>query len=318
MADVRVLVADKVAAESVAVLEAAGLVVDVRTGLTPEALAAAIGDYDALVVRSATQARGEAFWKAATRLRVIGRAGAGVDNIDVAAASAHGTVVMNTPGGNNNAVAELVLGMMLALARHLVRADGGMKAGRWEKNALMGEEIEGKTLGVIGLGAIGQIVARKADALGMTVIAYDPVTGADAAAAVGARLLTLDEVLAAADVLTVHVPLLPQTRNLLDAAALARTKRGAWLIDCARGGIVDEAALLAALETGQIGAAALDVFATEPVPSDDALSRHPRVLATPHIGASTRQAQDKVGVQIAEQIVTYLRDGVAHNAVVAA
>ncbi len=315
MSTPKILVADKIANEGVDVFRHAGFQVDVNVGLQPDALCAILPAYDGLVVRSSTQARGDAFWAAAARLKVIGRAGAGVDNIDVPAATAHGTLVMNTPGGNNNAVAELVLGMTLALSRHLVRADATMKAGRWEKSALMGEEIEGKTLGVLGLGAIGQIVARKAAALGMKVLAYDPVTGTDVAASVSATLLPLDAVLAAADVLTLHVPLSPQTRNLLDAAAFARCKQGVWLIDCARGGIVDEAALLQALESGRVGAAALDVFAVEPVPAGDALVAHPKVLATPHIGASTRQAQDKVGTQIAEQMVAYLRDGLVQFAV---
>ena len=315
MSTPRILVADKIAAEGVAVFRAAGFDVDVRTGMSADELAAAIGAYDGMVVRSASQASGDAFWAGATRLKVIGRAGAGVDNIDVPAATAHGTLVMNTPGGNNNAVAELVLGMMLAMARHLIAADTTMKAGRWEKAALMGEEIEGKTLGIIGLGAIGQIVARKAGALGMTIIAYDPITTAEAAAAVGATLHDLDTVFANSDVITIHVPLLAQTRGVIGAEALAKTRKGARLIDCARGGIIDEPALLAALESGQIGCAALDVFATEPVPAYDALVAHPKVLATPHIGASTRQAQDKVGVQIAEQMVAYLQSGTIQFAV---
>ena len=305
----RVLVGDKIAEEGVQTLRDAGIEVDVRVGLTPDELAAVIGQYDGLVVRSACKARGEAFWAgAAGALRAIGRAGSGVDNIDLVAASANGTLVMNTPGGNNNAVAELVLGMMFALGRQLVRADVGMKAGRWEKSALMGDEIEGKTIGIVGLGAIGRIVARKAGALGMRVVAYDPVVDAENAAAAGATLLDLDALLATSDVVTLHVPLLAATKHLMNAERLAKMKQGAWLIDAARGGIVDEAALIASLDAGHLGAAAMDVFDAEPVAANDA-------LATPHIGASTRQAQDKVGVQIAEQIAAYLLHGQVQFAV---
>ncbi|MCB9739031.1 MAG: hydroxyacid dehydrogenase [Deltaproteobacteria bacterium] len=316
MSSFKVLVGDKIAADGVEVLRAAGFVADVKVGLSPEALAGTIGEYDGLIVRSACKARGDAFWTAAAgKLKAIGRAGSGVDNIDLEAATANGTWVMNTPGGNNNAVAELVLGAMFALGRHLVRADVGMKDGRWEKSALMGEEIEGKTLGIVGLGAIGRIVAAKAGALGMKVLAFDPVLDAAAAKAAGADLVSLDALLAAADVVTLHVPLLPATRNLIDAGALAKMKPSAWLIDAARGGIVDEPALVAALDAGGLAAAAMDVFSAEPVPADDRLSRHPKVLATPHIGASTRQAQEKVGVQIAEQLVAFLRDGVVTHPV---
>ncbi len=310
------LVSDPIAAEGVQVLQQSGLFdrVDVKTGLPGAELRAILPEYDALLVRSMTKVRADEF-ACAPRLKVVGRAGAGVDNVDVKAATANHTLVMNTPGGNNNAVAELVLGFLFALARGLPDATHSTRAGQWEKSRFVGREIEGRTLGIVGMGAIGRIVARKADALGMKVIGHDPGLDDARIAALGAEPRSFDALLAQSDAITVHVPLLPQTRGLFGAAAFAKCKPGAWLVHAARGGIVVEADLLAALDSGQIGAAALDVFVEEPVPADHPLLRHPNVLATPHIGASTREAQDKVGVQIAHQVVRYLRDGVAENAV---
>ncbi|MSQ82560.1 MAG: hydroxyacid dehydrogenase [Myxococcales bacterium] len=312
----KALVSDPIAKEGVAVLEQSGIFarVDVRTGMSAEDFKAILPNYDALLVRSMTKVRADDLAHA-PGLKVIGRAGAGVDNVDVKAATANKTLVMNTPGGNNNAVAELVLGFLFALARKLPDASLSTRDGKWEKSRFVGGEIEGRVLGVVGVGAIGRIVARKAQGLGMTVLAYDPALEAAKIRALGARPLEFDELLAQSDVITVHVPLLPATRGLFGAAAFAKMKRGAWLVHAARGGIVVESDLLAALQSGQIGAAALDVFAEEPVPADHPLLRHPNVIATPHIGASTREAQDKVGVQIAEQVVRYLRDGIAENAV---
>lgn len=311
-----VLVSDPIAQEGVAVLEQSGIFdrVDVKTGLAPADLHRILPSYDALLVRSMTKVKAETL-QCAPRLRVIGRAGAGVDNVDVAAATANRTLVMNTPGGNNNAVAELVLAMLFAIARKLPEANQSTKAGRWEKAKFIGVELQGRTLGVVGLGAIGGIVARKASALGMKVVACDPVMTAQQAAGLGATLLSFDAVVAQADAVTVHVPLTTTTRGLFGAEVFARMKRGAWFIDAARGGIAVEADLLAALESGQVGFAALDVFAEEPTPANNPLLGLPQVLCTPHIGASTREAQDNVGIQIAHQVVNYLRDGTVENAV---
>ncbi len=312
----KVLVSDPIASEGVAVLQQAGIFsqVDVKTGLKPEELHAILPQYDALLVRSMTKVKAETF-AFAKNLKVIGRAGAGVDNVDVPAATANGTLVMNTPGGNNNAVAELALGLLFALARKLPEAVSSTKSGKWEKSKFLGAELQGRVLGVVGLGAIGKIVARKADALGMTVIAYDPLVSVEDAAALGAEWAPLNDLLARADAITLHLPLNSSTRGLFDAAQLANCKRGAWLINAARGGIVVEADLVGALQSGQIGAAALDVFEAEPTAPDNPLLSLSNVIATPHIGASTREAQDNVGIQIAHQVVKYLRDGVIENPV---
>ncbi len=315
MSKFRVLVSDPIAPQGVELLKQSGIIeVDVKTGLSPDQFNAIIGDYDALLVRSMTKVKAESFGFA-KKLKVIGRAGAGVDNVDVPAATANGTLVMNTPGGNNNAVAELALGYLFALARKLTEANQSTKSGKWEKSKFLGVELQGRTLGVVGLGAIGKIVARKAQALGMKVVAYDPQLTAAQAGELGVQLLELPALLALADAVTLHVPLLATTRGWFDAKILGQMKKGAWLIDAARGGIVVEADLLQALESGQVGAAALDVFAQEPTPADNPLLAHPRVLCTPHIGASTVEAQDNVGIQIAEQVVRYLRDGIVENAV---
>lgn len=312
----KVLVADPIASEGVAVLQQSGIFsqVDVNTGLKPEELHAILPQYHALLVRSMTKVKAETL-TFANNLKVIGRAGAGVDNVDVPAATANGTLVMNTPGGNNNAVAELTLAMLFALARKLTEAVASTKAGKWEKSKFLGAELQGRILGVVGLGAIGKIVARKADALGMKVIAFDPLVSAEDAAAVGAEWLPLHDLLARADAVTLHLPLNAATRGLFDAAQLANCKRGAWLVNVARGGVVVEADLVEALRSGQIGAAALDVFEAEPTAPDNLLLTMNNVIATPHIGASTREAQDNVGIQIAHQVVRYLRDGVIENPV---
>lgn len=312
----RVLVSDPIAKEGVAALQQSGLfaAVDVKTGLAPADFHAILPAYDALVVRSMTKVKAESF-AFAPKLRVIGRAGAGVDNVDVKAATANKTLVMNTPGGNNNAVAELVLGYLFALARHIPAAAVSTAGGKWEKSRFLGQEIEGRTLGVVGLGAIGRIVARKAGLLGMKVIGFDPGLDAAEVQKRGAKAVTFDDLLAQADAVTLHLPLLPATAGLFNAATFAKMKKGAWLLQAARGGIVVETDLLAALDSGQVGAAALDVFTEEPTPAENPLLKHPNLLATPHIGASTREAQDKVGVQIAQQIVRYFQDGVAENAV---
>jgi len=275
--------------------------------------AAALRDADALIVRSAVKAT-PALIEQANAVRVIGRAGVGVDNVDVDAATKRGIVVMNTPGGTAVAVAELAIGMMFALARHLVRADVTMHAGQWEKKSLQGTELNNKTLGIIGVGRIGAEVAKRARALGMKVIASDPYLAPARAAELEIELGPIEKVFASADYLSLHVGLTPQTTRMLNDAAFAQMKKGVRIVNCARGELIDEAALAQALETGQVAAAALDVFAQEP-PKDCPLLKSTNVLATPHIGASTKEGQEAVGVQIARQVRDYLKFGVVQNAI---
>jgi D-3-phosphoglycerate dehydrogenase/(S)-sulfolactate dehydrogenase len=310
----RVLVADDLSAEGVEILRRAGLEVDVRVGLKPAELEACIGDYDAVAVRSATRITASVL-EQATRLRVVGRAGVGVDNVDLEAATRRGVVVMNTPGGSSVTVAELAVAMMLALSRHLVPATNSTKAGKWEKKRFQGHELAGKTLGVVGIGNIGSVVVERALGLKMNVIAYDPFIAAEAAQRLGVELVSLDEVWARADVISLHVPLTDQTRNLVGKETLRRMKKGALLVNCARGGLVDEAALAEALASGHLGGAAMDVFEKEPVPADNPLLRLDGFVCTPHIGASTEEAQAAVAVGIAEQLAAFLAHGVVRNAV---
>jgi len=310
----RVLVADSISERGVALLrDTPGFEVVVRTGLPAAELRAAVGAFDALVVRSATKVTADVLAEPG-RLRAIGRAGTGVDNIDLDAATRAGIVVMNTPGGNSVAAAELTLAHLLALARHLPRADADLREGRWERKRYVGVELDGKTLGVVGLGRIGREVARRARGLRMEVLGYDPYVSSQAAADLGVRVAPLDELLASSDFVTLHLPLSDESRHLLDARRIASMKRGARVINCARGGLVDEAALLAALDSGQLAGAALDVFESEP-PTDLALVRHPAVVATPHLGASTTEAQERVGTEIAAKIRDYLRTGAILDAV---
>jgi D-3-phosphoglycerate dehydrogenase len=310
----RVLVSDDLSPEAVRILRAAGLEVDVKVGLDPAALEEAIGAYDALAVRSATKVTAKLLDRAA-RLKVIGRAGIGVDNVDLPAATRRGIVVMNTPGGSSVTVAELALGMILALSRHVAAATASVKAGKWEKKRFQGHEIAGKTLGVVGIGNIGSVLVDRAMAMRMRVIAYDPFISPEAAAKLGATLVDLDELWRQADVVSVHVPLTEQTRHLVNAATIAKMKRGALLVNCARGGIVDEAAVAEALASGHLGGAALDVFEKEPPPPGHPLLALEGFVATPHIGASTEEAQSAVAVAIAEQIALFLNQGVVKNAV---
>ncbi|HXH01276.1 MAG TPA: phosphoglycerate dehydrogenase [Xanthomonadaceae bacterium] len=274
----------------------------------PGALARALVDVDALLVRSATAVSAEALADA-RQLRVIGRAGAGVDTIDVEAASARGIAVMNAPDGNTLAAAEHALSLLFALARHVPRADAGMKAGDWPKAGLTGFELEGKRLGVIGLGRIGSTVARKAQGLGMEVAAHDPFLPPAAAAHGSVPLKTLDQLLAWADVVTLHIPRTKETTHLLDARTLALMKPGAYLINAARGGLVDEAALVDALDAGHLAGAALDTFATEPLPADSTLRQHPKLVLTPHLGASTGEAQQAVSTILARQVLDFFATG---------
>ncbi len=245
----RVLVADDLSSEGVEVLRRAGLQVDVRVGMKPEELEAAIGDYDAIAVRSATKVTARVLEKA-SRLRVVGRAGVGIDNVDLEAATRRGVVVMNSPGGSSVTVAELAIAMMLALSRHIAQATASTKAGKWEKKRFQGHELAGKTLGVVGIGNIGSVVVDRARSMKMSAVAYDPFISAEAAAQLGVELVTLDELWARADVISLHVPLTEQTRNVVNASTLARMKKGVLLVNCARGGLVDEAALAAAIAVG--------------------------------------------------------------------
>jgi D-3-phosphoglycerate dehydrogenase/(S)-sulfolactate dehydrogenase len=310
----RVLVADDLSSEGVEVLRRAGLQVDVRVGMKPEELESVIGDYDAIAVRSATKVTAKVLERA-TRLRVVGRAGVGIDNVDLDAATRRGVVVMNSPGGSAVTVAELAIAMMLALARHIPQATASMRAGKWEKKRFQGHELAGKTLGVVGIGNIGSVVVERARSMKMSAIAYDPFISAEAAAALGVELVTLEELWARADVISLHVPLTDQTRNLVNALTLARMKKGVLLVNCARGGLVDEAALAASIASGHVGGAAFDVFDKEPVSSENPLLRLDGFICTPHLGASTEEAQVAVAVGIAEQLAAFLTRGEVRNAV---
>jgi D-3-phosphoglycerate dehydrogenase / 2-oxoglutarate reductase len=305
----KVLACDGIHEDGLALFREAGWDVAISEPIKePAQLAAALDDVDALLVRSATRVTADAIAGAA-KLRVIGRAGAGVDTIDVDAATARGIAVMNAPDGNTLAAAEHALSLLFALARHVPRADAGMKAGGWPKAGLTGFELEGKKLGVIGLGRIGGTVARKARALGMDVAAYDPFLPPSAAGHGSVPLKPLDELLAWADVVTLHVPRTRETTHLLNADRFALMKPGAYLINAARGGLVDEDALLDALDSGQLAGAALDTFATEPLQPDSKLRAHPKLVLTPHLGASTGEAQQAVSTILARQVIEYVESG---------
>jgi D-3-phosphoglycerate dehydrogenase/(S)-sulfolactate dehydrogenase len=310
----RVLVSDDLSQEAVRILRDAGLEVDVKVGLPPAELEAIIGAYDGLAVRSATKVTATILERA-DRLRVVGRAGVGVDNVDLDAATRRGVVVMNTPGGSSVTVAELALAMILSLYRHVPSATASVKAGKWEKKRFQGHEIAGKTLGVVGIGNIGSVLVDRALAMKMRVMAYDPFITPEAAAKLGAELVELEALWREADVVSLHVPLTEQTRHLVDATTLAKMKKGAILVNCARGGIVDEAAVAASLAAGHLGGAALDVFEQEPPAANHPLFAQANVVCTPHIGASTEEAQSAVAIAVAEHLVAYLRDGVVRNAV---
>ena len=308
----RVLISDQMDPNAAAIFRDRGCEVDEITGETPEQLIARIGDYDGLAIRSSTKVT-KAILAAATNLKVIGRAGIGVDNVDIPAASAQGVVVMNTPFGNSITTAEHAIALMFALARQLPEADASTQAGKWEKNRFMGVEITGKTLGLIGAGNIGSIVASRALGLRMKVIAYDPFLTAERAIEQGIEKVDLDTLLARADFITLHTPLTDQTRNILSRENLAKTKKGVRIVNCARGGLIDEAALKDALDSGQVGGAALDVFETEPAKASP-LFGTPNFISTPHLGASTNEAQVNVALQVAEQMADYLVNGGVTNA----
>ena len=308
----KVLISDKMDPNAARIFEERGCEVDVKPGMTPEELIAVIGDYHGLAIRSSTKVT-PAVLDAATSLKVIGRAGIGVDNVDIPYASGKGVVVMNTPFGNSITTAEHAIAMLLALARQIPQANTRTQASEWPKKDFMGVEVTGKTLGLIGAGNIGSIVAARALGLKMKVIAYDPFLSEDRAVEIGVEKVDLDALLARADFISLHTPLTDQTRNILSAENLARAKPGVRIVNCARGGLVDEAALKEMLESGHVAGAALDVFETEPA-TDNPLFGAPNFICTPHLGASTTEAQVNVALQVAEQMSDYLVNGGVTNA----
>jgi D-3-phosphoglycerate dehydrogenase len=310
----KILVTDPLAPQGLERFEQAGFEAHLRPGLKGEELRRAIAGYDALVVRSGTRVTAEIL-EAAERLKVIGRAGVGVENIDVEAASKKGIVVMNTPGGNNVTTAEHTISLMLALARHIPQAVASLKAGLWQREKFVGVELCNKTLGIIGLGNVGGIVAERGAGLKMKVIGHDPFLPPENALRLGVELVSLDELYARSDFITVHVPLNSETRGLINREAFAKMKRGVRIINCARGGIVDERDLAEAIRSGQVAGAALDVYVEEPPPPDHPLLKMEQVITTPHLGASTDEAQLNVAVAVAEQVIEYLVRGVVRYAV---
>jgi D-3-phosphoglycerate dehydrogenase / 2-oxoglutarate reductase len=310
---VKVLISDKLSPAAVEIFRSRGIEVDLKPGLTPPELRAIIADYDGLAIRSATKVTKELL-DAAPNLKVVGRAGIGVDNVDVKSATARGVVVMNTPLGNTITTAEHAIAMMFALARQIPEASASTKAGKWEKNRFMGVELSGKTLGLIGCGNIGSIVANRAVGLHMKVVCYDPYLSEKRAIDLGVEKVELDALLARADFITLHVPMTDATRNILSREALAKTRKGVRIINCARGGLVDEAALAEAITEGHVAGAALDVFETEPA-TQNPLFALENVVCTPHLGASTAEAQENVALQVAEQMSDFLLTGAVSNAI---
>jgi D-3-phosphoglycerate dehydrogenase len=312
----KVLIADSISQRGIDELAREGaLEVFTHTGLSETDLVKIIPDFSAIVVRSQTKVTG-AVLNAGSRLRVVGRAGVGVDNVDVETATRRGVIVMNAPGGNTVSTAEHAFSLLLCVARKIPAADALVRSGSWERKNLEGVELYNKTLGIIGMGRIGSELARRAIGFGMRVVAYDPYLSATRARALQIELFDeIDDVLALADFVTLHTPLTPETHHLLDAARLAMTKRGVRVINCARGGLIDEAALADALQRGHVAAAALDVFETEPLPNDSALRSLPNLVLTPHLGASTAEAQESVGIEIAQSIRAALLEGTIRNAV---
>ena len=311
----KVLISDALSDAAVQIFKDRGIAVDFQPNLgkDKDALARVIGQYDGLAIRSATKVTGKLLAEA-PNLKVIGRAGIGVDNVDVPAATAKGVIVMNTPFGNSITTAEHAIAMMFALARQIPQADASTQAGKWEKNRFMGVELTGKTLGVIGCGNIGAIVAERAIGLKLKVVAYDPFLSPERALELGVEKVELDALLARADVITLHVPMTERTRNILSAENLAKTKPGVRIVNCARGGLVDEVALRERLDSGHVAGAAFDVFVTEPA-TENPLFGHPNVVCTPHLGASTSEAQENVALQVAEQMADYLVSGAITNAI---
>ncbi len=309
----KVLISDKLSPAAVDIFRARGIEVDLKPGLSPAELREIISDYDGLAIRSATKVTKELL-EVASRLKVVGRAGIGVDNVDVKSATARGVVVMNTPYGNTITTAEHAIAMMFALARELPEASASTKAGKWEKNRFMGVELTGKTLGLIGCGNIGSIVADRGIGLRMKVVAFDPYLSEKRALELGVEKVELDALLARADFISLHTPLTDATRNILSREALAKTRKGVRIINCARGGLVDEAALADAIKSGHVAGAALDVFETEPA-TDSPLFGLEKIICTPHLGAATAEAQENVALQVAEQMSDFLLTGAVSNAI---
>jgi D-3-phosphoglycerate dehydrogenase len=310
---VRIVVADDLPASALDVLRAEGWTIDAQSGRSADQLKRDLADADALVVRSATKVTADII-AAAPRLRAIARAGTGVDNVDVPTATARNIVVMNAPGANSISVAELALAQILALARKLPAADASMKQGVWDKKSFMGQEIRGKVLGLAGLGRIGRAVATRAKAFEMTVIAHDPAVSASDAAALGIELVSFDDLCARADYLSLHMPSNDKTRRIFNAAQLAKCRKGLRLINTARGDLIDEPALVAAIQSGHIAGAALDVYDSEPT-KDHTLQQLPQVVASPHIAASTKEGQELVGIETTEALRDFLKTGEIRNAV---
>ncbi len=310
---IKILVSDKLSPKGVEVLRESGFHVDVKTGLSTEEQMTIISEYDGIVIRSATKITREML-SSAEKLKVIGRAGSGLDNVDIPEATKRGIVVMNTPGGNTITTAEHTISMMLSLARHIPQATKSMKDGKWEKSRFMGTEICNHTLGIIGIGNIGTIVADRAKALGMQIIAHDPFISAEKAKKTGLELVSLDEMYSRADFITVHTPVTKETRNIINSESISKMKDGVFIINCARGGIVNEQDLAQAIKNGKVAGAALDVYEKEP-PEDTTLIELDQVVCTPHLGASTIEAQEKVAVAVARQIVDYFKKNAIRNAV---
>jgi D-3-phosphoglycerate dehydrogenase / 2-oxoglutarate reductase len=309
----KILVLEGITERGLELLKAEGWQIDQGKAMAPDELAKVIAPYDAMMIRSGTKITEQALAPAA-KLRIIGRPGVGVDNVDLDAATKRGIVVMNSPGGNIVSTAELTLALLLAVARPVAAADAAMKAERWDRKSFAGVELHGKRLGVVGLGRIGREVAARCRSLGMDVMAFDPFVAPAVAEQLDVKLATLDELLAGCDYVTLHTVLSPETRGLIGKEALQKVKPGIRIVNAARGELIDEAALLAALESGRVAGAALDVHASEP-PKDWSLAKHPKVVATPHIGAQTREAQERVGTDIAVQVRDYLKGGVIQQAV---
>jgi len=310
---IKILVLEGITDRGMEVLKAEGWTVDVRKAMPPADLAAIVGPYQAMMIRSGTQITAEVL-DAAESLRIIGRPGVGVDNVDLEAATRRGVVVMNSPAGNIASTSELTLALLLAVARHVPQADAAMKAGRWDRKAFAGVELHGKRIGVVGLGRIGREVAARCQALGMEVVAYDPFVAPALAEELEIPLLSFEQVIQGSDFLTMHTTLTKDTRHLLGRDALAKVKPGIRIVNAARGELIDEEALLAALESGRVAGAGLDVHSNEP-PVDWRLAKHPRVVATPHVGAATAEAQERVGTDIAVQVRDFLKGGLIQHAV---
>jgi D-3-phosphoglycerate dehydrogenase len=309
----KILISDPITAAGIELFKNAGFEVEVKTDHTQEELLAKIKDYDALIVRSQTKVSA-AIIAAADNLKVIGRAGVGVDNVDVEAATKKGIIVLNAPDGNTLATTELSVAMLLALARHIPQAHGSLKGGAWDRKNFTGVEVNGKTLGIVGMGRIGTEVAKRMLAMGMSILAYDPFLTEERAASLGVTRATLEMIITGSDFITVHTPLTPETKGLFGAAEFSRMKKGVRLVNCARGGIYDEAALAEAIKAGQVAGAAIDVFVSEP-PADRTLIDLPQVIVTPHLGASTKEAQENVAIDVAHEVIKVLKGESFKNAV---